>query len=86
MNAPLRFMSRRVWLFVFATLISIISFGQPKTVTCKIVDPITGKPLPDTTVMAKGPAQTTTNSAGWFTITAPSPLSVLSVSYIGYGT
>ena len=83
MNTNLHFVRRRLLPFVFATLILVISFAQSKTVTGRIVDQVTGKPRQDNTVIVKGPAQTTTsNSAVWFIITAPSPSSFLSVGCI----
>ncbi len=72
------------FLFAFSTL---QLFAQSRAVTGKIIDQVTGKPLQDVNVNVKGTTQTTTTiSKGSFSITVPSASSVLSLSYIGYGT
>lgn len=87
MDVQIHFMRNRILSFVFLTLISIISFAQSKTVTGKITDHVTGKPLADASVNIKGSTQSTvTNADGSFSITVPSPGSVLVVSHIGFGT
>lgn len=76
------------YLFLLLILISSTSlFAQQKTVTGKITDQVTGKPVEDVTVNLKGTIQSvTTNSQGDFSITVPSSAAVLVVTHVGYGT
>ncbi|MET0394235.1 MAG: SusC/RagA family TonB-linked outer membrane protein [Chitinophagaceae bacterium] len=76
-----------VTLFVvFALVIPGSLLAQEVTVTGKIVDSKTNKPLPGATVKVKNTSTVATADAdGNFTIKAPSAESVISITYVGYG-
>lgn len=60
--------------------------AQERKITGKIVDQKTGKPLAGVSVKIKnGTAVTQTDESGNFIIKAPSPQSIISITYIGYG-
>jgi TonB-linked SusC/RagA family outer membrane protein len=87
MNAHLRFMSRRILLFVFATFISIISFAQSRTVTGKVLNQKTNEPIPGVTVNVKGTDRSTSTAAdGSFSILVPNRQAVLVFSSVGFGS
>ena len=87
MNEYLRFMRKRVLLFVFAIFISVISFAQSKTVTGKVIDQKMNEPLPGVTVNVKGTDRTTSTGAdGSFSISVPDNQSVLVFSYVGFNS
>src|SRR6185503_4399692 len=86
MNASLRFMSRRTLSFVFATLISIFSFAQSKTITGKVVHQQTNEPMQGVTVTVKGTDRSVVTGAdGSFSISVPNN-AVLIFSYVGFAT
>src|SRR6185503_10113817 len=87
MNASLRFMSRRTLSFVFATLISIFSFAQSKTVTGKVVHQQTNEPMQGVTVTVKGTDRSVVTGAdGSFSISVPNNQAVLIFSYVGFAS
>ena len=87
MNAHLRFMSRRVLSFVFAILISFISFAQSKTVTGKVINQQTNEPMQGVTVNVKGTDRSTlTGADGSFSISVPNNQAVLVFSYVGFAS
>jgi TonB-linked SusC/RagA family outer membrane protein len=72
-----------VFLFLGGTL---TTFAQTITVTGKVTDAKTNKPLSGVTVKVKNSTQATaTNDDGSFVIKVPSTESILSVTYVGYG-
>jgi TonB-linked SusC/RagA family outer membrane protein len=80
-------MSRRVLPLVFAALISIISFAQPKTVTGKVINPQTNEPMQGVTVNVKGTDNSTsTGTDGSFSIMVPNNQAVLVFSYVGFAS
>lgn len=75
-----------VLLFLFAALITSMSYAQVKTITGKVTDSQTGEPLPGVTIIVKGTARgTATNFNGEYSIEAE-PNQVLSFSFIGYNS
>ena len=84
MNGNLRFMSRRISLFVFASLISFVSIAQ-RTVTGKVINEQTNVPIQDVTVNVKGTNRSTsTRSDGSFSISVADNQSVLVFTYVGF--
>lgn len=72
-----------VFLFLGGAL---TTYAQTITVTGKITDAKTNKPLSGVTVKVKNSTQATaTNDDGSFVIKVPSTESILSVTYVGYG-
>ena len=87
MNAQLCFVSKRILSFVFAILISIISFAQTKTVTGKVVNQQTNEPMQGVTVSVKGTTRSTiTGVDGSFSISVPGNQSVLLFSNVGFAS
>lgn len=85
MNTHVRFMSRRILTFVLASIVSILSLAQSKTVTGKVVQQQTNEPLQGVTVNVKGTDRSTTTGAdGSFSINVPDNKSVLVFSYVGF--
>ena len=76
--------------FLFTVLFLIIcisAIAQSKTVTGKITDQSTGRPIEGVDITVKGTTTTVvTNAEGSFSISIPSNESVLVISYVGYGT
>ena len=76
--------------FLFTVLFLIIcisAIAQSKTVTGKITDQSTGRPIEGVDITVKGTTTTVvTNAEGGFSISVPSNESVLVISYVGYGT
>lgn len=59
--------------------------AQGPKITGKVIDQKTGKPLAGVSVKVKNSSQSTiTNEEGVFTIKAPSALSIVTFSYVGY--
>jgi TonB-linked SusC/RagA family outer membrane protein len=84
MNGNLRFTSRRILLFVFASFISIFSIAQ-RTVTGKVINEQTNEPIQNVTVNAKGTNRSTSTGAdGSFSISVPENQQVLVFTYIGF--
>src|SRR5437868_11845540 len=87
MKAHLRCMEGRVLLFVLATLLSIFSFAQSKTVTGKVVHQQTNEPMQGVTVNVKGTnVSTSTGADGSFSITVPNNQAILVFSYVGFAS
>lgn len=87
MNAQQRFVSRLVLSAVFASLISILSYGQSRTVTGKVVQLQTNEPLQGVTVNVKGTDRSTTTVAdGSYSITVSDNNAVLVFTYVGFAT
>ena len=87
MNAHLRFMSRRVLSFVFASAISFISFAQSQTVIGKVIHQQTKEPMQGVTVNVKGTDRSTVTGAdGNFSISVPNNQAVLVFSYVGFAS
>lgn len=62
-------------------LCSLSSFAQQKTITGKIIDQESGKPLPGVTILVRGSSTVvTSDEEGSFSITVPSDQSLLEVS------
>lgn len=81
----LRF-SKPASLLCFFALSFLFSMAQEVTVSGKVVDQQTARPLPNVSVKVKNGVQgTVTNENGEFTIKAPSMESILSFTYVGYG-
>ena len=82
-----RLLSRCLLVSFLLFFSSSLLFAQQKTVSGKVTDQVTGKPLQDATINVDGTTQNvSTNAEGTFTITIPSSSAVLNISYIGYGT
>jgi TonB-linked SusC/RagA family outer membrane protein len=87
MNTHLRFVSRRILPFVFATLISFISFAQQRTVTGKVIHQQTNEPIQGVTVNVKGTDRSTSTGVdGSFSISVPNNQAVLVFSYVGFAS
>jgi len=87
MNTPLCIMGRRIALFVFASLISIISLAQSKTVTGKVIHQQTNEPMQGVTVNVKGTDKSVVTGAnGSFSINVPNNQAVLVFSYVGFAS
>jgi TonB-linked SusC/RagA family outer membrane protein len=73
-------------LFLLCT--SLFTFAQQITVTGKVLDPQTGKPLDGVSVKLKNSTQggTATNANGDFSIKVPSDQSVIVFSYVGFNS
>lgn len=72
---------------LFLTLhVALFSFAQSKTITGKITDSKDGSPVVGASVIAKGANSggTVTNADGAFSITVPSSVNALIVSYVGF--
>jgi TonB-linked SusC/RagA family outer membrane protein len=78
---------RKSLFFLLLSLCSLTLFAQQKIVSGKITDQTTGQPIQGVNVSIKGTTTTVvTDAAGAFSIPAPSPQSVLVISYVGFGT
>ncbi len=74
-------------LFFLFVLLSILLNAQSKVVTGRVTVSENNEPLSGVTVNVKGAERSvTTNDQGEFTITVPSPQSVLVFTYVGFGT
>lgn len=74
---------------LFLTLhVAQITFAQDKTITGKIIDSKDGSPVVGASVIAKGSKSggTVTNAEGAFSISVPSNVTALIISYVGYAT
>ena len=83
----MRLMTRKVSLLLlfFCSLLSV--FGQNRTITGVVTDSITGEGLPYASLVFRGTTVgAATDDEGRFTLTAPSDLCDLEISYLGYDT
>lgn len=75
----------KLLLLFIALLGSLIIQAQERTVTGKVTDQQTGKPLEGVSVKVKNTTTgTVTNAEGQYVIKVPSTESVISISYVGY--
>ena len=78
-------LTRFVCLLLLLIISSMQLYAQGPKITGTVIDQKTGKPLAGFSVKAKNSSQSTiTNEAGVFTIKAPSALSIVTFSYVGY--
>ena len=71
-------------LFLFALLISAVSWAQTKTITGTVTGE-KGEPVPKASVVVKGSQLgTSTNERGEFTITVPSTAKTLIITSVGF--
>ncbi|MCW3113900.1 MAG: SusC/RagA family TonB-linked outer membrane protein, partial [Segetibacter sp.] len=71
--------------FIMLVCVSVISFGQSRTVTGQVTDGKDNSPLADATVSVVGKSVSTkTKADGTFSIAVPSGSNQLRVTYIGY--
>lgn len=81
-----RNLEKTIFLLFFSVLLSVATFAQ-RTVSGRILEQTTNKPLPGVNVSVKGSTTTVvTDAEGRYTITVPDNNSVLVFSYVGYGT
>ena len=77
----------RSWLTVCLLLFATVAFSQPKTVTGKVTSEKDKQPVFGATVAVKGTnVATQTNVDGSFTITVPTSISLLVVTFVGFET
>ena len=75
----------KLLLLLLALCSTFFVQAQERTVTGKVTDQQTGKPLEGVSVKIKNTTQgTVTNAEGQFSLKAPSTESVISISYVGY--
>src|SRR5574343_1739990 len=75
----------KLLLLLLALCSTFFVQAQERTITGKVTDQQTGKPLEGVSVKIKNTTQgTVTNAEGQFSLKAPSTESVISISYVGY--
>lgn len=84
MNCLLR-LPKSIMLLLLSVSCSLLAIAQDITVTGKVTDKETGKPVEGVTVKVKNhTASTVTNAEGSFTLRVPSSESVLTFTSVGY--
>jgi TonB-linked SusC/RagA family outer membrane protein len=78
-------MKRLILLLVGITGLTGLMFSQSVDITGKVSDQATGEALPGVNIVIKGSGTgSVTDVNGFYTITSPSPESILVFSYVGY--